>query len=68
MKTKLSKVKEDESFARDPETGAILNIDNAGLTAYKNRRQMTTHVEEINKLKEDMQEIKSVLTRILKDK
>ena len=68
MTVKLRKVKDDESFARDPKTGAILNVDNAGLMAYKNRRQMSTQVDEINKLKEDMQEIKSLLTKIVKDK
>jgi len=68
MTVKLRKVKDDESFARDPQTGAILNVDNAGLMAYKNRRQMSTQVDEINKLKEDMQEIKSLLTKIVKDK
>tara|TARA_X000001316_G_scaffold10762_1_gene3535 strand:- start:369 stop:575 length:207 start_codon:yes stop_codon:yes gene_type:complete len=68
MTVKLRKVKDDESFARDTKTGAILNVDNAGLMAYKNRRQMSTQVDEINKLKEDMQEIKSLLTKIVKDK
>ena len=68
MAVKLRKVKDDESFARDTKTGAILNVDNAGLMAYKNRRQMSTQVDEINKLKEDMQEIKSLLTKIVKDK
>ena len=68
MTVKLRKVKDDESFARDPQTGAILNVDNAGLMAYKNRRQMSTQVDEINKLKEEMQEIKSLLTKIVKDK
>tara|TARA_B100000683_G_C12155170_1_gene417686 strand:+ start:33 stop:242 length:210 start_codon:yes stop_codon:yes gene_type:complete len=65
---KLRKVKNDESFARDPKSGAILNVDNAGLMAYKNRRQMSMQVNEINKLKEDMNEIKTLLTKILKDK
>ena len=66
-KVKLKKVRDDESFARDPKTNAVLNIDNTALQTYKARRQMSAQVDEINKLKDDMKEIKNLLTKLVKD-
>jgi len=66
-KVKLTKVKNDESYARDPRSNAVVNIDNNALATYKARRQMRAHVDEINKLKDDMKEIKNLLTKLVKD-
>jgi hypothetical protein len=69
---KLTKVKDEVSYKRDESTSAVLNTNNEGLTLYRERRQQTTvikkQVDEINKLKEDISEIKLLLAKIVKDK
>lgn len=69
---KLTKVKDEVSYKRDESTSAVLNTNNEGLTLYRERRQQTTvikkQVDEINKLKEDISEIKLLLNKIVKDK
>lgn len=66
---KLQPVKEHPGYRRDPETKAILCTDNAALQAYKARRaqkdQLKHCAEEINKLKEDISEIKLLLREII---
>lgn len=65
-------VKEDESFARDPKTNAILNVDNRALNAYKKRKASSNKVneleqeidvikEDINTMKDNIHEIKNLL-------
>ena len=65
-------VKEDESFARDPRTNAILNVDHRGLKAYKKRKAASNRVneleqeidtikEDINMMKDNIQDIKNLL-------
>tara|TARA_A100000171_G_C2098118_1_gene128185 strand:+ start:664 stop:876 length:213 start_codon:yes stop_codon:yes gene_type:complete len=69
---KLTKIKDELSYKRDEDTTAVLNTNNEGLTLYRERRQQTTvikkQVDEINKLKEDISEIKLLLAKIVKDK
>ena len=69
---KLTKVNDEVSYKRDESTSAVLNTNNEGLTLYRERRQQTTvikkQVDEINKLKEDISEIKLLLAKIVKDK
>lgn len=69
---KLTKVKDEVSYKRDESTSAVLNTNNEGLNSYRERRQQTTvikkQVDEINKLKEDISEIKLLLAKIVKDK
>lgn len=69
---KLTKVKDEVSYKRDESTSAVLNTNNEGLNSYRERRQQTTvikkQVDEINKLKEDISEIKLLLNKIVKDK
>ena len=69
---KLTKIKDELSYKRDEDTTAVLNTNNEGLALYRERRQQTTvikkQVDEINKLKEDISEIKLLLAKIVKDK
>ena len=69
---KLTKVKDEVSYKRDESTSAVLNTNNEGLSIYRERRQQTTvikkQVDEINKLKEYISEIKLLLAKIVKDK
>ena len=72
----LIKVKEDTSLARDPETGAILMTNTAQYQNYVEKRAL--HVErnkeierqakEINNIKDDLCEIKSMLVALLNGK
>jgi predicted transcriptional regulator with HTH domain len=55
------KEKED-GFVRDVNTGNLLNTDNNGLKAYKLKKQKN---KEIDILKDEVKDIKNMLTLIL---
>ncbi len=70
------KVAGHEGLVRDTSTGAILNTN---LTDYENyikqreaalqrNRQITEQSEEINNIKNELSEIKSLLTKLLANK
>ena len=54
----------------DPNNGAILNIDNSGLNAYRRQNQMIedqkSNNERIQKLENDIGDIKEMLQQLLK--
>ena len=60
-------------YNRDPESGALVNVDGNGLAAYKRRKflanqrnvQISEMSDDINSLKEDFQEIKSILMQLV---
>ena len=62
-----------KEYQRDEESGALVNVDTNGLYAYKRRKflsnQRTSQIDEmsndINSLKEDFQEIKSILMQLV---
>lgn len=59
-----------EGIVKDPNSGAVLNVDNRKLTAYKKQKQfmiesMKNH-ERIQKVENDLEEIKSMLSQLLK--
>jgi predicted transcriptional regulator with HTH domain len=55
------KEKED-GFVRDVNTGSLFNTDNNGLKAYKLKKQKN---KEIDILKDEVKDIKNMLTLIL---
>ena len=59
-----------DGLVKDMKSGACLNTDNAKLAAYKiQKKQMSqtkTNEEKINKLENDIDEIKSMLQQLLK--
>lgn len=59
-----------EGLVRDMHSGAILNVDHAGLSAYKKQKKAfeTTQnmSERLDKLEGDMDEIKQMLQLLLK--
>lgn len=63
------KVQDRRDVVRDSSSKAILNIDNDGLTAYRARRNrehiMDNMIAEVNNLRNDFNEIKQLLGRIL---
>lgn len=70
---KVIKVQDDSNLVRDVETGAILFNNSAQHHKYVEQRkkfvsrngQIEHHAEEINSMKNDISEIKSMLTALL---
>ena len=70
----FSKVTGKDTRVRDERNGAILNIDNNGLNAYRaardNRRKQLEKEErmenEIDNIKSDVSQIKDLLTELIK--
>jgi len=63
----MAKILPTDGFVRSPEIpGAIVNVDNSALEAYKLRRQKEkTKLDEINSLKQEVADIKSLLTQLI---
>lgn len=61
-----------DGLVKDTESGAILNVDNARLTAYKKQKAFmadrTKDTERINKIENDLNEIKQLLQTLVKDR
>jgi hypothetical protein len=59
-----------EGLVKDPESGAVLNVDNSKLEAYKKHKQFLVasmnNSERINKVENDIQEIKEMLSQLIK--
>jgi len=61
----LVKVEGEQSLFRDKNTGAILNTDSAGYAQYMRRKQRKqTEREELDTIKSDIEEIKSLLREL----
>lgn len=59
-----------EGLVKDRISGAILNVDNAKLDAYKKQKQQAEQarasVERIDRMENDIDQIKSMLQELLK--
>jgi hypothetical protein len=59
-----------EGLVKDPRSGAILNVDNAKLIAYKKQKQNAQKAalndERLNRVENDVKEIKNMLQQLLK--
>ncbi len=63
---KLKKVQGDESFARDENSGAIININMEEINAAKKRKILRKNKEkEFEDLKNEVGDIKNMLTKII---
>jgi hypothetical protein len=66
------KVQDRRDVVRDSASKAVLNIDNDGLAAYRARRHreqvMDNMITEFQVLKDDIGEIKQLLSRYLESK
>jgi len=62
-------MKTKEFVRNDVNPGAIVNIDNTGLSAYKRQREIMrnvgTHEERIKKIENTLDDIKGLLVKIL---
>lgn len=63
------KVKDYPGLVRDPESKAIINVDQSAYLKYKSERNIQNKIinitSEINDLKQSMNEIKSLISQIL---
>jgi hypothetical protein len=61
---------EAEGLVRDPESGAVLNVDISKLEAYRKQKEYMQNSmknnERINKVENDLNEIKQMLSQLLK--
>ena len=64
-----TKIKDNEDLVKDNNSGAILNINNDALRAYRQARNnnMRMH-EKVNQMENDISEIKSLLNELLNGK
>jgi hypothetical protein len=76
MTTQVAKVKGHESLVRDMSSHAIVNMDDDAYEAYRRGRDnlkrqseiIRTQAKEINDLKNDMEQIKEMLSTLIKGK
>lgn len=62
----LISVEGNPSLKRDPETNAIVNTNNQGYEEYiRNRDNRKSQQDEIESIKEDIAELKSLLLQVL---
>ncbi len=58
-----------EKYKRDEKSNALNNLDNSSLETYKASRvrnnQINTYIEKVDKLNEDVTEIKNMLKALL---
>ena len=64
-KDDLIKVEGEQNLFRDRKTGAIINTDTAGYNRYmKMKQRKQTEREELDTLKKDIEEIKTLLREL----
>jgi len=65
-KRNLQPIENVSDFKRDIQTNAMVSIDSGGLAAYKKRKMNATQLcNDINTLKEEMQDIKDMLSKLV---
>jgi len=63
---KLQPIQDTDGFKKDVESGAVLAVDNRALQAYKmKRKQQYAVVDEINNIKQELQELKEILKLVI---
>lgn len=62
-----AKVEGHDGLVRDMCTGAILNKDISAIESRRKSKALTNAFEDINNLKEEISEIKSLLRELIKD-
>tara|TARA_B100000427_G_scaffold51994_1_gene39896 strand:- start:5799 stop:6005 length:207 start_codon:yes stop_codon:yes gene_type:complete len=61
------KVKGHDDLVRDKNTGAIINLDDSAIVARRKSKQLGSALEDINTLKNEVSEIKSLLRELIKN-
>ena len=62
----LTKIKEVDGYLKDETSGAVLSVDQNALDAYKRQRsQRNSIVSDINNIKQELGELKDMLSTII---
>ena len=61
------KVKGHDVLVRDKNTGAIINLDDSAIVARRKSKQLSSALDDINMLKNEVSEIKSLLRELIKN-
>ena len=61
------KVKGHDGLVRDETTGAILNHNDSAIQARRKQKQLSSALDDINMLKDEISEIKSLLRELVKN-
>lgn len=61
------KVEGHDGLVRDETTGAILNHDDSAIQARRKQKQLNSALEDINMLKDEVSEIKSLLRELIRN-
>jgi len=62
-----TKVSGHDGLVRDENTGAIINVDNSAIDARRKSKHLNSALEDINMLKNEISEIKSLLRELVKN-
>ena len=61
------KVEGHDGLVRDQKTGAILNLNDSAIAARRKSKQLSSALDDINMLKNEISEIKSLLRELVKN-
>ena len=61
------KVEGHDGLVRDQNTGAILNLDDSAIAARRKSKQLSSALDDINMLKNEVSEIKSLLRELIQN-
>ena len=61
------KVDGHDGLVRDQNTGAILNLDDSAIAARRKSMQLSSALDDINTLKNEVSDIKSLLRELIKN-
>ena len=61
------KVEGHDGLVRDETTGAIINLDDSAIAARRKSKQLNSALDDINMLKNEISEIKSLLRELVKN-
>jgi hypothetical protein len=61
-----AKVEGHDGLVRDQNTGAILNLDDSAIEARRKSKHLSSALQDINMLKNEISEIKSLLRELIK--
>ena len=61
------KVSGHDGLVRDQNTGAIINLDNSAIVARRKSKQLSSALDDINMLKNEVSDLKSLLRELIKN-
>ena len=61
------KVEGHDGLVRDQNTGAILNLDDSAMEARRKAKHLSSALDDINMLKNEVSEIKSLLRELIQN-